>query len=409
MADPYEVPKGELQDIFDEYIKGLVFGGVTPTPRGERPVMVQLGGQLAAGKTRALKAIISRHGDRVARVSPDDFRDYHTKIDEIMREHPQEKVALTNQAMYAWSDMVREYAHANGYGLVTEGTFREVDYLLEYAEEMAQPMEGVHPGFVNEVVVVATPGDRSCLDMVGRYLADPPGEGRWADAPGHDASYEQLPLSVEALEASPHIHRVIVIDRSGTVHYDNSRGADGQWAQEPRASQVLRDTRGEGRVPFDQQEAAAWLSSYWKHAEKLLKRGELGPVTVPTMLALHERADRVAQVAYAGDTDRLAQHAQWQKVQKVVFMAANRGALNSELPHHPEKFLNADAVEKARFMTALRSVEKPAPGLPKDVVEAVKRAQQGVAPPTIHASPSLSSPASSEHRQGRGKGPDIER
>lgn len=326
-----------------------------------------------------------------------------------MRDHPQEMVALTSQAMYAWSDMVREYAHANGYGLVTEGTFRRVDYLLEYAEEMAQPVQGQHEGFVNEVVVVATPEDRSCLDMVGRYLGDPPGEGRWADAPGHDSSYEQLPLSVEALEASSHIHRVIVTDRSGTVHYDNSRGVDGQWVQEPRASQVLREARGEGRVPFDQKEATAWMSSYWKHTEKLLQRGELGPVTAPTMLALHERADRVAQVAYRGNTDQLAQHEQWQKVQKVVFMAANRGAPNSELPHHPEEFLNADATQQAQFIATLRSVGKPAPGLPEDAVEAVMRAQQGVAPPTIRTSPSSASPASSEHRRGRGKGPDIER
>lgn len=173
MADPYEVSEEQLQEIFDDYIKDLVFGKVTPTPAGERPVMVQLGGQLAAGKSSALKAIIARHSNQVARVSPDDFRDYHPKIDEIMRDHPQEMVELTNQAMYAWFDMVREYAHANGLGLVTEGTFRAPDNLLRFAQEVAQPVEGVHPGFLNEIVVIATPEDRSCLDMVGRYLGDP--------------------------------------------------------------------------------------------------------------------------------------------------------------------------------------------------------------------------------------------
>ncbi len=86
-------------------------------------------------------------------------------------------VPLTSQAMYVWSDMVRQYAHQHGYGIVVEGTFRSPEYLVQYAQEAAQPVPGVHDGFLNEIVVVATPREQSALDMVGRYLADPPGRG----------------------------------------------------------------------------------------------------------------------------------------------------------------------------------------------------------------------------------------
>lgn len=74
MPEPYEVRPEKLREIFDEYIKDLVFGDTQPAPPGQRPVMVQLGGQLAAGKSHALKGVIDRHRGQVALVSPDDFR-----------------------------------------------------------------------------------------------------------------------------------------------------------------------------------------------------------------------------------------------------------------------------------------------------------------------------------------------
>ncbi|HIY43401.1 MAG TPA: hypothetical protein H9836_20075 [Candidatus Nocardiopsis merdipullorum] len=90
-------------------------------------------------------------------------------------------------------------------------------------------------------------------------------------------------------------------------------------------------------------------------------------------------------------------------------MAGERGTPNTELPHHPEEFINADAKKKAQFVTTLRAAGKTTPGLQEDALEAIKRAQLGVATPTIRASPFSASPASSEHHQERGKGPDIER
>ena len=90
-------------------------------------------------------------------------------------------------------------------------------------------------------------------------------------------------------------------------------------------------------------------------------------------------------------------------------MAGERGTPNTELPHHPEEFINADAKKKAQFVTTLRAAGKTTPGLQEDALEAIKRAQLRVATPTIHASPFSASPASSEHHQERGKGPDIER
>lgn len=410
MANEFDVSPEELQRIFDELIQPRLFRNAKPYPRGERPVLVQLGGQLAAGKSHALNDIVVRHGGRIVQLSPDQLRTFHPRYEEIMRDRPHEMVPLTSQAMYVWSDMVRQYAHQHGCGIVVEGTFRSPEYLVQYAQEAAQPVPGVHDGFLNEIVVVATPREQSALDMVGRYLADPPGEGRWADIGGHDVTFDQLPLSVEILENTPQIDRVIVTDRAGTIHYDNSRGPDGAWQQPARAAEALREARSEGKIPFNAEQAQKWLNAYWKNSADLIAREELNPTTAPTMLALHQHADRVAHVAYADDPERMAQHETWQKVQKIVFQAGERGVPNTQLPRHPEEFMNASKEEKTRFYALVAgALKETSQDLPKDAVEAVKRAQQGVAPPMRGTSTSPSPQAAADKRQGREKDPGLER
>lgn len=251
----FEVDEPTLRAIFEEELRPFVFDGIDPYPPGERPVFVQLGGQLAAGKSTALRSLMAQYQGRLAILSPDDYRRFHPQIDQIRHDHPHRMVEFTNQAMYAWSNMVREHAHEHGYGLLTEGTFRSPEYLIQYAQEAARPVPGRHEGAFNKVVAIATSAPRSSLDMVTRYTEKPPGQGRWADIDGHDATFEQLPHSMEALEASAHIDEVMVVDRANTVHYGNSRGPDGRWLQTPQAGQVLRQARLEGRAPFETEEA----------------------------------------------------------------------------------------------------------------------------------------------------------
>ncbi|WP_160050118.1 MULTISPECIES: zeta toxin family protein [unclassified Nocardiopsis] len=411
MPAPYEVKFPRLQEIFDEYIKDLVFGDVDPVPPGGKPVVVLLGGQTGAGKSSAFRGIMDRHGGNLAEIKPDEFRLFHPDLDEIMRDDPHAMLEHTAQAMYAWSDMARNYAHAKGYGLVIENTYSRPEYLIKYANELSKPVDvtredgttvQVHRGFEVESVVVATPSDRSCLDLVGRYLSQPPEEARWSDAEFHDFSFEQLPHSVEILESCTDVDRIIVTDRDGVIHYNNVREPDGQWEHKSQASQVLREVRGDGRVPFSQVDAQMWLSQYWQHSEQLIKRGELNDVTAPTMLALHERADRVAQVAYTEEPHELTKHTHWQKVQRAVFMAGERGVPNTELPGTPETFLNATPKEQKQFMEAMRGSTRSESAF-TDAVEAVQRAQRGLASPGADVSP----PSRTDHAwrdQGREDG-----
>lgn len=385
-GDRYEADEDKLQQVFDAYIADLVFGDTDPV-RGEKPTVVMLGGQLAAGKSTALTSIVERHQGTVAPVSPDKFRPFHPYYDEIKRDHPHELMAFTSEAMYRFSEMTRTYAHAHGYGMVIEGTFGNPPGPVAIVEQLAQrPEPPVHEGFRAEAVGIAVSEYRSRLDMVGRYLAQPPGRGRWTDAEHHDRIYRMVPRTLDALEASPHVDRVIVTDRSGATHYDNTRDeSGGAWAHEPHAGAALKHARSDGAVPFDRPEATEWMTSYWQHAERLLDRRELNPVTAPTMLALHADADLVAPIAHAGDQGALAQHERWQVVQKAVFQAGQQGVDNTSLPRTPNAYLAADAEQRARFIAALASgvptgkrEEHPVDPVAED---AVRRAQQGTHPP----------------------------
>lgn len=158
---------------------------------------------------------------------------------------------------------------------------------------------------------------------------------------------------MNALEADRRMLRIVVTDRSGTSHYDNRRGVDGEWTEAPRVGDALRDARSEGDVPFGREEAADWMSAYWRCSEQILERNELNAATAGTMLALHADADLVVGVACGGDRSALAWHERAQTVQKSVILAGQQGADNAELPRTPGAFFAADVSQRARYVAAL--------------------------------------------------------
>ncbi|GAB3205311.1 Zeta toxin [Marinactinospora thermotolerans DSM 45154] len=402
---PYEVKPEQLQEIFHEDIKDLVFAGIGRT---HKPTLVLLGGQLAAGKSTATKRIIKYHGDDIAPVTPDNFRKFHPHYSKIQQERPLDMAALTNEAMHRWNEMTQQHAHAHGYSLILEGTFAHPSRVMGVVERFAQaPEPGAHEGFRIEAVAMAVSEYRSRLDMVKRYLSEPPEEGRWADAESHDRIYGMVPQTLDTLEASPHVDRIVVTDRSGTIYYENERGDDGRWSRPPRAGEALKEARSEGEVPFSRVEASEWLASYWENAEQLIERGELGPVTAGTMLALHSDADLVAPIAYNGDKEALDLHQRWQTVQKVVFQAGLRGVDNVDLPQSPLKFLEAGAEDKARFLAAFTQSPDKRVGSAADLTttETVRRAQHGLAPPNTSPAP----PQQPDPRRRSDPGSGIER
>ncbi len=158
------------------------------------------------------------------------------------------------------------------------------------------------------------------------------------------------------------------------------------------ARDLLR--RGELTAGGMRPQAQEWLTEYWKHAQDLIERGELTARTAPTMLSLHAQADRVAAVAYEGQDKQLAQHAWYQKVQKAVFTAGQRGVDNAVLPSSPHEYFSATQEERARYVEAMKSTKT------------VRSSQRRPTPPGVQGA---KTPSPDDDRRNRGsqEGPDL--
>ncbi|WP_327259770.1 zeta toxin family protein [Streptomyces sp. NBC_01240] len=235
----------------------------------DHPVPVMAGGRHGAGKTMAMQVAEHRHtaGDIIA-LTADDLRLLHPRYEDLMREDPLLMVDATTQATSVWMQMAYEYARNPGhqYSLMMEGTFRVPAATLLDAERFAEAGVSVE-------LALSVRQERSRLEPLHRYLpaahAQP---GRCVFADRHDEAYRMVAATVEAAEASPHIQRVTVTNRSGADLYVNSRGPDGRLTAEARGAQVVQEERNR---PFPPEEARGWLI---RHAETLIAFAAAGEV-----------------------------------------------------------------------------------------------------------------------------------
>ncbi|WP_028707705.1 zeta toxin family protein [Propionicicella superfundia] len=271
-----------LAHVFTDEARDLLFAGHRPDR--ERPVLVLLGGQPAAGKTQAQRTILAEHpDDDLVEVTGDDLRRYHPDYDRLAREAP---FLMPNETAPVSGGLVRlavEHAHERRFSLLLEGTFRDAAMVTGTATRFADA------GYRVEVVAVATPAVVSRLSAEMRSLAGGlPAVGRWTPPSAHESALKHSPGVVAALEALPHVARLQVFSRERRL-YDNTRTATGQWEHPAKAASVLR---AEQHRRLADSEAFAWLRDYQGvFALAAARPGYLGSETAPAYLRLQADAD----------------------------------------------------------------------------------------------------------------------
>ncbi|MEU3017063.1 zeta toxin family protein [Nocardiopsis sp. NPDC007018] len=288
--DELHVPDHELHAIFEEEVAPFVFRNHQPT---EHPELVLLGAQPAAGKSRA-QANIAREHPQIVPLTGDALRRFHPHYDDLMEHDPLAMPNATAQASGAWVGMSIDHARQHGYSLLLEGTFRDPDMTMGTAREFAESGYRVH------VVALGVNERVSRLDSVNRYLSPGSGANRWTPATAHDLGYRMSPHTIQAAEESPHVHRVTVTDRTGQVLFTNTRTPDGDWDGPTGARNALLAARDR---PLPTDEARRWLTRREDHTAALIRRGDLGPTTQPTMERLHADADTVIRQAWPAPED----------------------------------------------------------------------------------------------------------
>ncbi|GAA3730936.1 hypothetical protein HDA32_005605 [Spinactinospora alkalitolerans] len=332
-SERYRLSDEALKDRFDEYVRAYVFEEHAPSGS---PVLVLLGAQPAAGKSRAQQAVVRAYPGIVS-LSGDDLRQFHPDYDDLMEQDPLAMPNATAQASGAWVAMSIDHARENGYSLLLEGVFRDPEMTLGTAAEFAQSPKKYRV----EVVSLGVPEEVSRLDSVRRYLSPGDSPARWTPATAHDLGYRMSPQTVQACENSEHVHRITITDRSGADLFTNERGPDGAWTGPTGAKDAMLQAR---QRPLDPAAARDWLARRDDYTAAMVEREELNATTLPTLERLHADADRIAAQAYPHPEDaRLKhRHAAGQHVHRHIIDSAAHGTPNKLLPATPETFLAGD-------------------------------------------------------------------
>lgn len=284
MTDPSAPDGARLRRVFDAAARSAIF---PPVPVGDR-LLVLLGGQPAAGKTRAQAAILAEYPELVS-ITGDDLRAYHPGYRDLAVNDPLGMPAATAPTSSGLIRLALEHAIEHGYPVLLEGTFRDTAMVTGTAARFAQV------GYRVEVVTVATPAPVSRLSAEERFLRAPRGEvSRWTPPEAHETALVTSPEVVAGLEVLPTVARVQVYTRDSRL-YDNRRTETGTWEREPRAAAVLRD---EQTRPLTPAEAIRWLADYDAvFGAARARRDYLSPRTVPAYRLLQDDAARMIEIA----------------------------------------------------------------------------------------------------------------
>lgn len=184
-----------------------------------RPVMVSIGGQPGAGKSRAIARI--RHAylpdHNLYEVNGDAYRAYHPDHHWLIADpDPSVFPLVTASLSAALVEQTLAWAREHKVSVIVEGTLRR-------PEVTGSTLTDFHAaGFSTHLVVMAVPQAFSWQGCVGRYV-DALHRGspaRWAPLEAHQAGWEGVPLTLEHVMSNGAADRVSIVLRDGSTIYD---------------------------------------------------------------------------------------------------------------------------------------------------------------------------------------------
>ena len=212
------------------------------------PVLLSIGAQPGAGKTRATAATRRSFyaGRSFVPIIGDDFRPYHPDYRALVSSPDPDLMPAATAELAGW--LVRrslEHAARHRYCAIVEGTLRSPETTLGTIRQFAAA------GATTHLVILGVPEVDSWTGCIDRYLSalESGNPARWTPLAAHDAGYRGTPRTLAAARDCPELHRLTVVDRSGGVAHDDVRGADGAWARPaggPEALERLRAARDPG-------------------------------------------------------------------------------------------------------------------------------------------------------------------
>ena len=290
-----ELTEAQLREIFERDIRPELDALGASSREEPTLLLVLVGGQPGAGKSKAISRIEAQHPG-IVEVIGDDLRNFHPDYDRLMQEAPLAMPAATAQASGRWVGMAIEYLRERRRGTLIETTLRQPGVVRETVAGFRQA------GYRTELHVVAVPLEVSRLGTISRYVGqvEESGAGRWTPAAAHDTAAEAVSGTVVELVEAGAIDHVSIENRQGEAYYEASPqpGECAEVAQEAaRAIAAAREVAG-----LPEAEARAWLETATAAVRACARTGQSDPDLLTTIGRVVGRDARlVAQAAYPGD------------------------------------------------------------------------------------------------------------
>lgn len=247
-----------LDDVWKRKIEPRLAARSIPV---SEPVTVFLGGQPAAGKTRAQRELVRGYSGGLLSIVGDDFRQFHPDYERLCEEDPLAMPDVTALAAGYWTGKAVGYADAHGVSCIIEGTWRNESIVLDEAARARRLKRKTH------AVVLAVPPMLSRLGLLARFYDDlVSGEqARWTPPRAHENTVRALPSTVHAVAVSGLFDRLSVMDRSGAFLYDGTdpKHFESIWSDrftaEPTADERLTVERNLVAIESIRQETGVGL------------------------------------------------------------------------------------------------------------------------------------------------------
>lgn len=196
--------------IFTDEIAPNLFEGAAISPS---PVVVLLGGQPGAGKSRATDVLTAIHAEEdLVLIEGDAFRRHHPQYECTLRSDPTRMPDVTAALAGEWTAMAVEHALANQHSAVIEGTWRTLTVPADTARR-AHDL-----GWSTHAAVVAVPAPVSLVATLTRFYDADPSMARWTPVAAHDQAIAALPDTVRDLAGSESVDRFTILDRDGVTY-----------------------------------------------------------------------------------------------------------------------------------------------------------------------------------------------
>jgi RimJ/RimL family protein N-acetyltransferase len=239
--DQFLLSEVDNQSIFDRQISYSVLRNATSVAA---PSALFLGGQSGSGKSGLAQYHLKQFADigGVVLINSDALREYHPAFAGLQRTDADRASFLVNPDTVIWQQKLINAVISARCNLLLDGT------LGGNFAPILQTMQRLRSeGYLIQISLIAVPAYQSRLGIYQRYQDQVglKGTGRWVGMGTHDLVYDLLPDRIDQLEHQRLIDKVTVSARPvgnqppELLYANQLTNANGNWAIEPRAGQVL--------------------------------------------------------------------------------------------------------------------------------------------------------------------------